>query len=268
MAAAAGQAPWWWWWGGSESWQAAAAMAALPPPAVAVATPLGLLVALLVLILTLGVLWFARRGREARRSVVLLLGPCNAGKTLTFLRLLTGRHRDTQMSFEVNSAPYQAAPNKGVVTLVDVPGHASVRVDAIERLKHGARAVVVVVDSVAFQKEVKEVAETLYAVLTDKALSRPDTPLLVACNKQDVSLAKSASLIKMQLEKELTTLRVTQAAALTSTTGRGAASGALGGGAAFSFSQLGGGGVVEFTECDARSDAGLRSVVTWLARLG
>nr|XP_032834561.1 signal recognition particle receptor subunit beta isoform X2 [Petromyzon marinus] len=264
--AGAVQAPWW------SSWEAALLP---PPPAAAAVTPLGLLVALLVLVLTLGALWFARRGREARRSVVLLLGPSNAGKTLMFIRLLTGTHRDTHMSFEVNSAPYQAAPNKGVVTLVDVPGHASVRVDAIERLKHGVRAVVVVVDSVAFQKEVKEVAETLYAVLTDKALSRPGTPVLIACNKQDIGLAKSASLIKMQLEKELTTLRVTQAAALSSTTGRGGGGGggALGGGgpgggrSAFSFSQLGAGGV-EFTECDARSDGGLSSVVTWLTHLG
>lgn len=59
------------------------------------------------------------------------------------------------------------------------------------------------VDSSKFQKEVKEVAELLYILLTDPAVHRSKLRLLVACNKQDVALAKSAKVIQSQLEKEL-----------------------------------------------------------------
>lgn len=49
------------------------------------------------------------------------------------------------------------------------------------------RAVVFVVDSAAFQREVKDVAEFLYQVLID-SMSLKNTPsLLIACNKQGAS---------------------------------------------------------------------------------
>lgn len=96
-----------------------------------------------------------------------------------------------------------------------------------------------VVDSAIFQKEVRDVAEFLYILLTDTVVSRNAPALLVACNKQgtvkiiqlplvlhvhpapkvayllfgtvinrslyitDITMAKSAKLIQQQLEKEL-----------------------------------------------------------------
>lgn len=46
------------------------------------------------------------------------------------------------------------------------------------------RAVVFVVDSVAFQREMKDVAEFLYQLLTDNTILKNAPPLLIACNKQ------------------------------------------------------------------------------------
>lgn len=46
------------------------------------------------------------------------------------------------------------------------------------------RAIVFVVDSVAFQREVKDVAEFLYQVLVDSTVLRNAPALLIACNKQ------------------------------------------------------------------------------------
>lgn len=97
-----------------------------------------------------------------------------------------------------------------------------------------------VVDSAIFQKEVRDVAEFLYVLLTDTVICRNVPALLVACNKQgavkkspvtymlppclhfqpkpegvfrtvthwfisftDITMAKSAKLIQQQLEKEL-----------------------------------------------------------------
>lgn len=46
------------------------------------------------------------------------------------------------------------------------------------------RAVVFVVDSAIFQKEVRDVAELLYSLLTDSVVVKNAPTLLVACNKQ------------------------------------------------------------------------------------
>lgn len=49
------------------------------------------------------------------------------------------------------------------------------------------RAVVFVVDSAAFQREVKDVAEFLYQVLIDSMALKNTPSFLVACNKQGAS---------------------------------------------------------------------------------
>ncbi|XP_032003789.1 signal recognition particle receptor subunit beta-like [Hylobates moloch] len=69
-----------------------------------------------------------------------------------------------------------------------------------------SRAIVFVVDSAAFQREVKDVAEFLYQVLIDSMGLKNTPSFLIACNKQDIAMAKSAKLIQQQLEKELTIL--------------------------------------------------------------
>lgn len=54
-----------------------------------------------------------------------------------------------------------------------------------------SRAVVFVVDSAAFQREVKDVAEFLYQVLID-SMSLKNTPsFLIACNKQGAIMFSS-----------------------------------------------------------------------------
>ncbi|KAG7270286.1 hypothetical protein CRUP_037510 [Coryphaenoides rupestris] len=57
----------------------------------------------------------------------------------------------------------------------------------MEKFKSAARAIVFVVDSAMFQKEVRDVAEFLYFLLTDAVISRNVPTLLVACNKQALS---------------------------------------------------------------------------------
>lgn len=122
-----------------------------------------------------------------------------------------------------------------------------------------------------FQKEVKEVAEFLYTLLTDSVLMNNTPSFLIACNKQDVNTAKSAKLIQQQLEKELTTLRLTRSAALTSQDGSVRSMLYLGKkGKDFEFSQLS--VRVEFLECSAHgsdegADAKIEALEKSLAKL-
>ncbi|KAK3513600.1 hypothetical protein QTP70_026029 [Hemibagrus guttatus] len=232
---------------------------------------IGIFVAIAVVIITIVLLKFFLSTKK-KRNAVLLVGVCDAGKSLLFNRLLTGKFIQTVTSIKESKAPYRAKNEKGTSwTLVDIPGHDSLRAQFVDKFKESARAIVFVVDSAAFQKEVKDVAEFLYFLLTDNVLINNAPTLLITCNKQDMVMAKSAKLIQQQLEKELTTLRVTRLAALTSQDGSVRSTVQLGKkGKDFEFSQLP--LQVEFVECSARSnnddkDANIEALEKSLAKL-
>uniref|UniRef100_I3NFT3 Signal recognition particle receptor subunit beta n=1 Tax=Ictidomys tridecemlineatus TaxID=43179 RepID=I3NFT3_ICTTR len=220
-------------------------------------TLLSVLVSLLVVLLTL-VLWKFIWSRKSSQRAVLLVGLCDSGKTLLFVRLLTGHYRDTQTSITDSSAVYRVNNNRGnSLTLIDLPGHESLRLQFLERFKSSARAVVFVVDSAAFQREVKDVAEFLYQVLID-SMSLKNTPsFLIACNKQGAIV---------------NTLRVTRSAAPSTLDNSSTVPVQLGKkGKEFEFSQLP--LKVEFLECSAkggRGDTGsadIQDLEKWLAKI-
>lgn len=59
------------------------------------------------------------------------------------------------------------------------------------------------IDSDNFPKEVRGVAELVYDLLLEPIVYRGGAPVLMACNKQDLPLAKDCSAIQKQLEKEM-----------------------------------------------------------------
>ncbi|KAM6960689.1 signal recognition particle receptor subunit beta-like [Aplochiton taeniatus] len=216
---------------------------------------IGIIVALAAVVITFVFLKYFLSSKTVR-SAILLVGLCDSGKTLLFSRLLTGRFVRTQTSITDSSAPYKSKNERGnMLTLIDLPGHDSLRPQYLEKFKSAARAIVFVVDSAIFQKEVRDVAEFLYFLLTDSVISRNAPTLVVACNKQDITMAKSAKLVQQQLEKEMNTLRVTSSAALSSQDGSVGGSVYLGKkGKDFEFNQLP--MKVEFLECSARGSKG------------
>jgi signal recognition particle receptor subunit beta len=99
-------------------------------------------------------------------NLILLVGPCDAGKTTLFHQLHEGStHLGTVASMQANEAvgPLASETAAGVasarpVQLVDVPGHPRVRGQA-ERYAGRAAGVVFVVDSVDFMPRKTEAAE-------------------------------------------------------------------------------------------------------------
>ena len=82
------------------------------------------------------------------------------------------------------------------------------------------RGIVFVIDSSTFNKKLRDVAELLYDVLYQlKAHNQLSIPILVVCNKQDNSLAKTEKTISTALEKEFGLINVSRGAALSSTDG-------------------------------------------------
>ncbi|CAH1397278.1 unnamed protein product [Nezara viridula] len=174
---------------------------------------LQIITAVVVIFLTLVILIL--RSKRIGRKAVLLTGVCDSGKTLLFARLAHNKFIHTYTSVKENLAYYRN--EKGTLQLIDVPGNERVRNRYLDEYKSSARALVFVVDSCSIQKEIKDVAEYLYNLLTDKTVINNCRNILILCNKQDVPMAKDAGVIKSLLEKEINTVRETKASQLLST---------------------------------------------------
>ncbi|KAI8795415.1 signal recognition particle receptor subunit beta [Biomphalaria glabrata] len=173
----------------------------------------GIVVAIIVVLLSLAVFIIRRSGRSKRQGI-LLLGICEAGKTLIYLQLLYKDFMTTYTSIDVNSGEFSLNETKKKVRIIDLPGNDRLRGQFLEEYKGTARGIVFVINSATLQREIKEVAEFLYTILSDRVISSNSPPVLILCNKQDLTSSKSAALIRSQLEKEMTTLRITRSAAL------------------------------------------------------
>nr|XP_047132780.1 signal recognition particle receptor subunit beta isoform X1 [Hydra vulgaris]XP_047132781.1 signal recognition particle receptor subunit beta isoform X1 [Hydra vulgaris] len=152
--------------------------------------------------------------RRKAGDTVLLLGLCDSGKTLMFSWLVANKSISTQTSIIENKGTYIANKSGKTWQVVDLPGHERVRAKFLYKHKDGARGIIFVIDSVNFPRELRDVAEFLYDVLANRTMQKNKVSILIACNKQDMPTAKSSQVIKLQLEKELTTLRQTRSAAL------------------------------------------------------
>ncbi|XP_026734263.1 signal recognition particle receptor subunit beta [Trichoplusia ni] len=171
------------------------------------------LLSVIVLLFTLVFWWFFSRRRQQRNSV-LLMGLSDSGKTLLFVRLAYSQYRQTFTSMKENVEEYLTSSNN--LKIVDLPGQERLRNKFFDQYKGSAKAIVFVIDSVTIQKEIRDVAEYLYTVLSDPTIQSNSPPLLILCNKQDQPLAKGSQVIKSLLEKELNLVRVTKSSQLQS----------------------------------------------------
>lgn len=173
---------------------------------------------------------------------VLLVGPLNAGKTslLTlFERGSSGTETHTSQvpqSVELNASTDSATKTSyrnhdatdGTYTkflLVDTPGHGKLRNKAVDKLTRTEKlaAVVFVVDAGAIgeQDTLAPTAAYLYDVLlflqkraTSDAKTKASIPLLIAANKMDLFTALPSTLVKTNLEAELTRIRASRSKGL------------------------------------------------------
>ncbi|CAG2053094.1 unnamed protein product [Timema podura] len=182
----------------------------------------------------LPVVFVVWRSRKQSRRGVLLLGLCDSGKTLLFTRLLHEKFVLTHTSIKENVGDYvvnnvskqvvSVTDRPGVelhscqfLRVIDIPGHERQRTKFLDQYKPVARAIIFVVDSVSIQKEIRDVAEYLYTLLSDPVVSSNCPPFLVLCNKQDITMAKGIPVVKTLLEKEMNLLRKTKTSQLEST---------------------------------------------------
>ena len=163
-----------------------------------------------------------RRRKKRGKPAVVVVGCAGSGKTALWQALTYGEQRfPTVASAAPNERDGLAVKGKTRggrertkhgVCVVDVPGHGSLRAEAMEQLQR-AKAVVYVVDSVTFATNRKEVAKFLYEILCDEHVQRRGMPIMVACNKCEKLTAHPPDFIRKRLEREIEATRVADAGA-------------------------------------------------------
>ncbi|KAG5329596.1 SRPRB protein, partial [Acromyrmex charruanus] len=173
---------------------------------------LALLVAAFVLIiLVLFVFW---RKRKSKGNIILLTGLSDSGKTLIYARLLCSQFVKTYTSVKENIG--NITINYRFLRIVDIPGDERLRGKYFDKYKSSVKGLVYIIDAVTIQKEIRDVAEYLYNLLSDPDIQK-NVPVLIMCNKQDQTMAKGCYVIKALLEKEMNLLRMTKTSQLEAT---------------------------------------------------
>lgn len=174
---------------------------------------MGILVAIFAIIITL-VLFAIWRRRKSVGQNIILTGLSDSGKTLIYARLISSKFVQTHTSAKENIG--DVVINTKTVKIVDIPGDERLHYKFFEKYKLTAKGIVYVIDSVTVQKNIRDVAEYLYNLLSGINEHR-NIPVLVLCNKQDQTMAKGCSVIKSLLEKEMNLLRLTKSNQLEAT---------------------------------------------------
>uniref|UniRef100_A0A1A9V2Y5 Signal recognition particle receptor subunit beta n=1 Tax=Glossina austeni TaxID=7395 RepID=A0A1A9V2Y5_GLOAU len=151
-------------------------------------------------------LFIILRKRSSARRDFLLTGLSESGKSAIFMRLLHKKFPDTYVSVKENMGEYKSGGLVG--RIIDIPGHYRVRDKCFDQYKRTAKGIIFVVDSVTIQKDIRDVADALYTILSD--IATLPCSFLVLCSKQDVATAKSVKVLKQSLEKEMNLVRGTR----------------------------------------------------------
>uniref|UniRef100_K3WI65 Signal recognition particle receptor subunit beta n=1 Tax=Globisporangium ultimum (strain ATCC 200006 / CBS 805.95 / DAOM BR144) TaxID=431595 RepID=K3WI65_GLOUD len=149
-----------------------------------------------------------------KHKTVLILGPRNAGKTQFFHAIRDGEIVETVSSMKELSASfpvhpkYNAAKFDADLNVVDFPGHERLR-SRVSDFYPIAGCIVFVVDA-SDSPMLRKAAEYLYDIFSNAKINDLSLPIMIMCNKSEVSGAMSPQAIREALEKELTQLKTTR----------------------------------------------------------
>lgn len=185
--------------------------------------PLGVLISALVVLISLLYAIGLFRGRKSK-GLVLLAGPCNAGKTTLFNRLSSrpddlGTVASMQENDSVCTLTSETKKVSRTVRILDLPGHHALR-HKLDGYLTEASGIVYVVDSTDRLYQNVEAAELLYELLVHPVTVRRRLNVLIACNKaDDEQKAFSKEAVKKALEKHLETMKKTKTASVGQSSG-------------------------------------------------
>ena len=155
----------------------------------------------MVLLVLLPSLYFLLR--KSKNRSVLIMGRTGAGKTRLLCKLCSNTCPITLTSIQPTTLEYtHSQVRKRSLLLVDIPGDGRVRSKYLSEQKSlRIVGVLFMIDSLEFETSKEEVADILFELLSSKLFKK--TPILFACNKQDLSPKVSCEAIKQELEREM-----------------------------------------------------------------
>ena len=119
-------------------------------------------------------------------------------------------------------------------------------------------------DASTITKGIRDATEFLFRILSDPNVHANRTPILIVCNKQDLTLAKGSSVIERELSKEIGLLRETHSKTLMGTDGNSLDHVFLGKeGKDFAFSDLK--AKVDFCEASSTEADNLDKIKKWIS---
>ncbi|CAG9472540.1 signal recognition particle receptor, beta subunit, putative [Plasmodium vivax] len=143
-------------------------------------------------------------------KIVLLLGPCDSGKTTFLFKLKTDKLCTTVPSMKENVAFISLKNNKWkkCIRFVDFPGHPKLSF-ALNKYFSITNVIVYVLDC-SDRQALKVVAEKLFELYTNKVVVKKQIPLIIFCNKTDLCNSRPKQVIKEDLEREIEILKMSK----------------------------------------------------------
>ncbi|KAK0410952.1 hypothetical protein QR680_005406 [Steinernema hermaphroditum] len=226
-----------------------------------------------VFVVAISILFVILRKCFSRKAdTILLVGLNGSGKTVLFSRLINQSNVVSSYTSIVANEYIGYLTNNGrSLRLVDYPGAERLRKQMFTKIcrsqRGTLRGIVMVVDSSTFGKQARDVAELLYDVLYETGKS---LPVVVACNKQDLAVSKSAQAVKGALEREIGLINSSREAALDATDGSDLRRVLTDSGKEFAWDDVPK-TRIEFIECTAQSEdnevSSLSPLIEWIDQL-
>ncbi|SCP03739.1 signal recognition particle receptor, beta subunit, putative [Plasmodium malariae] len=144
-------------------------------------------------------------------QIVLLLGPCDSGKTTLLFKLKTDKICRTVPSMKENIAFINLKnkkKKKKFIRFVDFPGHPKLSY-AMNKYFSITNVIVYMLDS-SDRQSLKVVAEKLFELFTNKVIVKKQIPFIVLCNKTDLCNSRPKQVIKEDLEREIEILKMSK----------------------------------------------------------
>ncbi|KAJ5073058.1 signal recognition particle receptor subunit beta [Anaeramoeba ignava] len=176
-----------------------------------------ILILLIIIIIIVGIIWWKFIHKGKKLKTIMILGLCEAGKTVLYYQLKDGIFVETQSSMKENETrtiklkkknkdEKESEKNKEV-HLLDWPGHARLR-GKLDQFYPILDAIIFVLDSSDTQLEtITSTAEFIYQIFTDPKMNMSPIPFLFACNKSDLYTSYSPSKLKQIIQVEFNRIK-------------------------------------------------------------
>ena len=151
-----------------------------------------------------------KSGSKVARTNLLMVGAAGSGKTKLFYKLVANDHQQATVSSAEPNTYTQGIKMPSELTkylpLVDLPGHYNFRQKMRDEHLQSAKAVIFVLDA-RDKEKMQDSAEILYEVINDIDVTMSGVPILIVCNKMDLTFARRAVQIERELQIEIEQIR-------------------------------------------------------------